>query len=63
VYKYGCDDDDDDWEYDRWWAWWAVGEDADAEIAGDGCDALLTGVPDTEYRLWTCPFCMVAGER
>lgn len=45
VFKYGWDwVDDDDWECDRWWV---VGEDADAEIAGDGCDALLTGVPDT----------------
>ena len=34
---------DDDWECDRWWV---VGEGADAEIAGDGCDALLSGVPD-----------------
>ena len=45
MFKYGWDwVDDDDWECDRWWV---VGEDADAEIAGDGCDALLTGVPDT----------------
>jgi hypothetical protein len=63
VYKNGWDDGDDDWECDRWWGW-AMGEDADTEIAGDGCDALLTGVPpDTAYRLWwACAFCMVAVE-
>lgn len=42
LYKYGWDDVDD-WECDRWWV---VGDDADAEIAGDGCDDLLTA-----YRL------------